>query len=73
MSIEDKQILEQKGEALMQGLLLDCGGDIMAAIKRLSLAMAWLTSPSKAHRDIAKQRVREWVKAGSVSQAKPTC
>jgi hypothetical protein len=71
MNADDKDMLEQKGEALMRGLLQDCGGDVMDAIKRLALAMAWLTSTHAKHREIAKSRVRDWVKAGSVSQAKP--
>lgn len=70
MNPNDKQILERKGEALMAGLLLDCAGDIMTALKRLALAVAWLTSTHRDHREKAKGRVRDWVKAGNVSPAK---
>lgn len=62
--------LDLKSQDLMRGILTSTEGDLGEAVRRLAAALAWLTSPKKEHRDQAKSRVREWVKVGSVSQAK---
>ena len=65
-----RQALDAKAKALNHGLLSECEGDISEALRRLSLACAWLTCTGQVERNKAKDRIREWVKAGSVSQAK---
>lgn len=63
--------LDLKGQTVMRGVLEACEGDIHEALRRLAVAIAWLTSPRADARAKAKARVREWLKAGdAISQEK---
>lgn len=56
--------LEDKGAAVGRGVLEATNGDMGEAIRRLAAALAYLTSPSKECREMAKRRVKQWAEDG---------